>query len=91
MWFSTLWSQAHHILKLIDVLQHVCYSVREKTCITFLYFSRLDYNNWAATQPDHGGNERCLELLGDYNYKWNNVWCGYMFAYICEKGSNKKK
>ena len=45
------------------------------------------FSDWSEGQPNNYGGvrfERCGELWGDHDYKWNNSACGMECPFICE-------
>lgn len=43
------------------------------------------YTNWGPTEPNNeGGNEHCIDLYSNINYKWNDHSCVKERYFICE-------
>jgi hypothetical protein len=48
----------------------------------------VSYTDWAPDQPDSAQmdfEEDCMEMAGEYNYKWNDYSCDKTGFSICEK------
>ncbi len=43
------------------------------------------YSNWGTGQPDGScGDQDCVQYWGGASYRWDNMWCDYGRAYVCE-------
>ena len=45
------------------------------------------FSAWKSDQPnyfDGVGLEKCVEMMGEHNYNWNNAPCGMKLPFICE-------
>lgn len=52
----------------------------------------LGYTNWYTQQPDNlGGNQACVQLYPQFNFKWDDYWCDNQLNIICEKPCCKDK
>ncbi|KAK3098989.1 hypothetical protein FSP39_024976, partial [Pinctada imbricata] len=51
------------------------------------HISNATYTNWFTNghvEPNGKWNENCLMVLGGSS-KWNDLFCDYVEAYLCEK------
>lgn len=43
------------------------------------------YQHWSSGQPDGScGNQDCVQMWWNDYYLWDNMWCNYGRAYVCE-------
>jgi len=43
------------------------------------------FEHWFDGQPDnHLGDERCVNLWRNYNYRWNDEECEHKYCFVCQ-------
>ena len=45
-----------------------------------------NFRYWDTGEPNNEGDEDCVEMRKKVNYKWNDVPCGQLNRFICERG-----
>ena len=53
----------------------------------------MTYTNWESViirQPDYWRQEACMHILGNQDYKWNDMKCRYATCSVCEFDMNRK-
>ena len=50
-----------------------------------IFGSKPSYTNWGPGEPNNaGGSENCGHLVNDHG-QWNDIPCGRLFPFICQK------
>ncbi|KAJ8304061.1 hypothetical protein KUTeg_017644 [Tegillarca granosa] len=46
---------------------------------------KFDFNDWDNGEPnDAEGNEDCVQLKKEFDYKWNDSICAMNYHFVCE-------
>ena len=45
----------------------------------------FDYTNWYPGNPNNDRGQDCLCLLGNFGYKWDDMWCDHKGYFICKR------
>lgn len=52
----------------------------------------MNFSDWASAEPNIlNGNENCIELRKQFNFKWNDNWCDFPNYFVCEEDTLQGK